>query len=119
MVAKLVSVISESAFIPEEIVVQISVIISGEASLGAVVNHGENLLAEAEFVPRVIQFGFNSGTSGRCFNYFEFPDISGAMRDSEVWHYCLTWHVRDEWAVSALSLIDGSSAQSGMSLQLS
>ena len=62
MVAKLASEISENAFIPDEIAFQINVVISSETALGAVVNHGEDSLTEAEVDPRVIQFGFNSGT---------------------------------------------------------
>ena len=75
MVAKLVSVIIENAFIPEEIFFQIRVNRSVQTALGADINHGENSITESEVDPRVIQFGFNSGKSGRCFNYLRLIDI--------------------------------------------
>ena len=56
MVAKLVSMISENAFIPDDIFFQISVVRSAQTALGADINHGENLFTESEVVPRVIQF---------------------------------------------------------------
>ena len=119
MVAKLASEFSESAFIPEEIFFQSSAIRSAQTALGADISHGENLFTESEVDPRVIQFGFNSGTSGRCFNYLKFTDITNARTDIEVWHQCVKWQVIDEWAVSALSLTGWPRTQSGMSLQLS
>ena len=84
MVAKLVSEISENAFIPEEIFFQISAFGSAQTARGADINHGENLFTESEVDPRVIQFGLNAGTSVRCFNYLRFTDISDAEKNLEV-----------------------------------
>ena len=104
---------------PEEIFVQISMIISARTALGADNSCGENSFTKSEVDPRVTQFGFTSGTSVRCFNYLRPSAFSELEHDLVVWHYCLTLHVRYEWAALALSLMDWSSTQSGMSLQLS
>jgi len=119
MVAKLVCDTSEDAFMPEEIFVHIRMILAARTALGADNSCGENLFTESEVDPRVIQFGFNSGIPVRCFNYLRSSDFSELKQDLVVWHYCLTLHVRYEWAALALSLMDWSSTQSGMSLQLS
>ena len=86
MVAKLVTMISENAFIPTEILVQISLVTPGEAALGADINHGEKLFTESEVDPRAIQFGFNSGTSARCFNYLRPSDFSELKQDLSLIH---------------------------------
>ena len=119
MVAKLVCDTGKGAFMPVEIFVQISMIISARTALGAGNSCGENPFTKSEADPRITQFGFTSGTSVRCFRYLRSSDFSELKQDLVAWHYCLTLHVRYEWTALALSLMVWSSTQPGMSLQLS